>query len=129
MRCLLVKCAGPCRMRYHQCRRSAPGTRLPADEITGLKLSPAIRVLIEMPCEMGKGRTVALRPMQAADCLNLSRPFVVGFIKAGVLPVRVVDNQRRVPLPDAATCKADGNAKCKAAPEKLADVNEEFVLR
>ena len=72
--------------------------------------------------EMGKGRTVALRPMQAADFLNVSRPFVMGFIEAGVLPVSVVGNQRRVPLPDALTCKADGKAKHKAALE-------EFVLR
>ncbi len=36
----------------------------------------------------------------AADPLNVSRPYVVGMIEKDTLPVRMVGNQRRLPLKD-----------------------------
>ena len=40
-----------------------------------------------------------------------SRPFVVGLINKGLLPVRMVGNQRRLPLRDVLAYKADNRAR------------------
>ncbi len=98
--------------------------------------APAVRLLVELLREMGKGRAVALLPMeielttqQAADLLNVSRPFVVGLIESGVLPARMVGNQRRVPLADVLAYKSDNKARRKAALDELTELDEEFGLR
>lgn len=96
----------------------------------------AVRLLVEMLRELGKGRAVTLLPMelelttqQAADLLNVSRPFVVGLIEKGTLPARMVGNQRRVPLNDVLAYKADNKARRKAALDDLTELDEEYGLR
>lgn len=98
--------------------------------------APAVRLLVELLREMGQGRAVALLPMeielttqQAADLLNVSRPFVVGLVESGILPARMVGNQRRVPLADVLAYKADNKAQRKAALDELTELDEEYGLR
>jgi excisionase family DNA binding protein len=108
-----------------------------AGAITALDLpATATRLLVEVLREMGEGRAVALLPMeielttqQAADLLNMSRPFVVGLIESGVLPARMVGNQRRVPLQDVLAYKADNKARRKTALDELTDLDEQSGLR
>ena len=108
-----------------------------AGAITALDLpATATRLLVEALREMGEGRAVALLPMeielttqQAADLLNMSRPFVVGLIESGVLPARMVGNQRRVPLQDVLAYKADNKARRKTALDELTDLDEQSGLR
>lgn len=105
--------------------------------ITAIDLpEPAIRLLIEMLREMGEGRAVALLPMEAelttqqtADLLNVSRPYVVGLIDSGVLPARLVGNQRRLPLRDVLAYKADNKAKRTAVLDELTALDEDYGLR
>lgn len=108
-----------------------------AGATTALDLpASAVRLLVELLREMGQGRAVALLPMeielttqQAADLLNVSRPFVVGLVESGALPARMVGNQRRVPLADVLAYKADNKARRKAALDELTELDEEYGLR
>ena len=67
--------------------------------------SAAAKLLLQLLDEMGKGHAITVVPtdaeittQQAADLLNVSRPYVIGLIEKGDLPVRMVGNQRRMPL-------------------------------
>ena len=67
----------------------------------------AVRVLAEALAAIAAGREVAVVPMdrmlttqQAADVLEVSRPFLVGLLEKGELPFRRVGTHRRVRLAD-----------------------------
>jgi excisionase family DNA binding protein len=96
----------------------------------------AARLLRDMLKEMGAGNAVTLVPVeaeittqQAADLLNVSRPYVVGLIDKGVLPARLVGNQRRLPLKDVLVYKAEEHAKRLDALEELSALDQELGLR
>jgi excisionase family DNA binding protein len=120
---------------------AAKGVRLQVAEagreITTLDLPPAAaRLLVQMLKEMGAGNAVTLVPIeaeittqQAADLLNVSRPYVVGLIDKGVLPTRMVGNQRRVPLRDVLAYKAETRAKALAALEEISAIDQQLGLR
>ncbi len=106
-------------------------------EATVLDLPPvAARLLIDMLSEMGAGRAVTLVPaeaevttQQAADLLNVSRPYVVSLIGKGVLPVRMVGNQRRIPLKELLAHQAETTAKALDALEEISAIDQELGLR
>jgi excisionase family DNA binding protein len=96
----------------------------------------AATLLREMLKEMSAGNAVTLvsveselTTQQAADLLNVSRPYVVGLIEKGVLPVRMVGNQRRLPLKDVLVYKAETHAKALEALEEISAIDQELGLR
>jgi len=106
-------------------------------EVTILDLpSAAAGPLLAILKAMGEGRPVAvhaadaeLTTQQAADMLNVSRPYLVGMIDNGILPARMVGNQRRLPLRDVLAYKRDTQAKRRAALDELAKSDQELGLR
>jgi excisionase family DNA binding protein len=95
-----------------------------------------VRLLGEMLKEMGAGNAVAVVPVeaevstqQAADLLNVSRPYVVGLIDKGVLPARMVGTQRRLPLKDVLIYQAEQHAKRLEALAELSALDQELGLR
>lgn len=69
---------------------------------------PAVRLLLDVLQEMGKGHGVTLTPVQrdlttqqAADFLRVSRPYLIEeLLEKGVIPYRKVGNRRRVRTED-----------------------------
>lgn len=74
--------------------------------------SAALHVLLEALAQMAQGRAIAplgryanaalpiedeLTTQQAADLLNVSRPYLIRLLEAGTLPFRKVGTHRRIP--------------------------------
>ena len=69
--------------------------------------APAVSLLCEILAELANGRVVTvaaphseLTSQQAADLLNVSRPYLVGLLEKRSIPFRRVGNRRRVRLTD-----------------------------
>ncbi len=101
-----------------------------------LELPPvAIDLLLEILKQTADGNAVSLTPVkpelttqQAADILNVSRPFVVGLIEKGTLPARMVGTHRRLLLSDVLTYKAETKAKSLAALREMVALSQEMGL-
>jgi excisionase family DNA binding protein len=106
------------------------------DDMPPLELPPvAAELLIEI-LKQTDGNAVTLTPVkpeittqEAADLLNVSRPFVIGLIEKGRLPVRMVGNHRRLPLSDVLAYKAETKANAYAALQEIASLDQELGLR
>lgn len=89
-------------------------------------------LLLEILEDMAAGSSVAvlrkdaeLTTQQAADVLNVSRPFLVGLLGQGTLPFRKVGTHRRVRIDDVLRYKNEiGAARRRALDELVADAQE-----
>jgi excisionase family DNA binding protein len=105
-------------------------------ELTTFDLPPSVvRLLVDILKETAAGHAVSVVPLeaeittqQAADLLNVSRPYLVSMIEKGTLPARMVGNQRRLPLKDVLTYKADNRAKRREALRELVALDQELGL-
>jgi excisionase family DNA binding protein len=99
-----------------------------AGKETALDLPPLVtEMLRDILKTIAAGKAVSLVPVeaeittqQAATILNVSRPYLVGMVEKGLLPARMVGNQRRLPLQDVLAYKADNRAKRREALAELA---------
>jgi len=107
---------------------------LVGDEATEAVAVPAsvLRILLQVLREMSEGRTVTLMPsqaelttQQAADLLNVSRPYLVKLLDEGKLPCRTVGKYRRVRFDDLAAFKRkDDEARLKVLEQLTAEAQE-----
>jgi excisionase family DNA binding protein len=101
-----------------------------------LDLPPIVtRLLMDILKETAAGNAVSLVPFeaeittqQAAAILNVSRPYLVGMIDKGLLPSRMVGNQRRLPLQDVLAYKAANRAKRRKVLDELVAYDQELGL-
>ncbi|WP_165228118.1 helix-turn-helix domain-containing protein [Aquisphaera insulae] len=101
-----------------------------------LTLPPsAERALLQVLEEMGRGRAVTvtsvaaeLSTQQAADILNVSRPYVVKLVDEGTLPARKVGPHRRLLLGDVVAYKDSMYARQVKAMEELVALTEDLGL-
>jgi excisionase family DNA binding protein len=106
------------RVRIEQPDQSEEAITIPA---------AAIKLLAEILTEMGQGNAVTLVAVeaelttkQAADLLNVSRPFLVEQLEQGKIPFRKVGTHRRILFQDLMAYKRTMNEQRLKALEELA---------
>jgi excisionase family DNA binding protein len=110
--------------------------RVQVDDATVLSMPPIVsRLLMNLLAETAAGRAVTLVPIeaevttqQAAELLNVSRPFVVGMIDKGLLPSRMVGNHRRLPLNEVLAYKTRNRAKRRESLREMAALDQELGI-
>lgn len=95
----------------------------------------ALRLFIDVLTHLGQGRAVTLVPQraelttqEAADYLNVSRPYVVGLIESNRLPARKVGTHRRVAFEDLIRFDEQDQATRRTALDELARIDRELGL-
>jgi excisionase family DNA binding protein len=96
---------------------------------------PAFLMLTDMLREMGKGNGMALIPVhaevttqQAADLLNVSRPFLIEQLEKGAIPFRKVGSHRRIFFRDVMAYKQRMDRNRLKALGELSSIDQELDL-
>ena len=114
--------------------RNAPRTLVVSPEGLGEEKSLSVRVpveafelFVEILGQMANGNAVTIVPVhaelttqEAADILNVSRPFLIKLIDEGKLPFRLVGTHRRIKMADLVMYKEADLAARKTAVDELA---------
>ena len=84
---------------------------------------------------MAKGKTISLissdselSTPQAADMLNVSRSHIMKLLEAGVIPLKMVGNRRRIPLQVLLTYEMEQRLVRKSSLEFLAKQAQDLDL-
>ncbi|MEO8341329.1 MAG: helix-turn-helix domain-containing protein [Nitrospirota bacterium] len=91
----------------------------------------AIRLLLDLLTEMAAGNAVTLIPVhaqlttqQAADVLNVSRPFLVSLLEDGKIPHLKVGTHRRILFEDLMRYKKEIDKERRKALDELVKQSE-----
>src|SRR4051794_28044067 len=76
----------------------------------------------------GQPLPTEMTPSQAAEYLDVSRPFVIKLIKKGVLPCRMVGTHRRIPSPALVDYKKKMFVRAKEALDEMTRIAEEHRM-
>ncbi len=120
--------------RGKQCLRVRIQAEDQPEETIAIPL-PAIRLLADILSEMARGNTVTLIPIhaelttqQAADLLNVSRPFLIELLEEGAIPFRKVGTHRRILFKDLMAYKQDKLRDSLKALDELAAQAQELGM-
>ena len=98
-------------------------------------LTPALSALLmELLRLIGRGDAVTLVPVsqmlttqQAADILNVSRPFLIGLLEKGDIPHDLVGRHRRIRAEDLFAYKKSRDERRNAALADIAELDGELI--
>lgn len=127
--------SGPRLSRLVRRRRQSLRVRVePDEEAISLPMS-ALRVLADILGQMARGNAVTVIPttaelstQQAADLLNVSRPFLIELLEKGAIPFRKVGTHRRVRFCDLMTYKDSVDQNRRRALEELGALDQQHGL-
>lgn len=110
--------------------RASDGTLKVAD----VKLSaPLVNLIADLFSIIARGETVTLAPLsrqlttqEAADLLNVSRPYLIKLIGAGTLACEMVGTHRRLALGDVLAYKAERSEGRRAALQEMQEIAEDL---
>ncbi len=95
----------------------------------------ALRMLVDILANMAEGNAMSLVPIhaelttqQAADFLNVSRPYLVGLVERGELAHHKVGTHRRIYFRDLLDYRKQRLAASKAALAEMAARDQELGL-
>lgn len=84
---------------------------------------------------MARGHGITLFPRlaevttaEAADILNVSRPYVIKLLEEGEMAYRMVGSHRRIPLKDILDYKHDSDKRMDEAMDELVALSQELGL-
>lgn len=107
---------------------------VPGQTATAIELPAALVTLLRsILTEFVRGNAVTALPVtaelttrQAADLLNVSRPYLIGLLEQGRIPFRRVGTHRRVNLADLMKYKTEGAARRSVILDELVELGQEF---
>jgi excisionase family DNA binding protein len=95
----------------------------------------AFKLFIDVLDELAKGNAVTVAPVhtelttqQAAELLNVSRPYLIRLLEANQIPYRKVGSHRRIRLVDVLEYQKLDEAKRRDAQRELTRQAEELGL-
>lgn len=95
----------------------------------------ALKAFTDMLAAMAAGDSVSIIPVhaelstkEAADLLNVSRPFLIGLLKSGEIPFRKVGTHRRVRFSDLMAFKSKSDRDRAEALDELARIAQEHNM-
>jgi len=109
------------------------------DEVTSepveITLTPGVsRLLMELLRHIGKGDAVTLVPIsqmlttqQAADILNVSRPYLITLLERGDIAFELVGRHRRIKAEDLFAYKRERDTKRSDALAALGEIDGELL--
>jgi excisionase family DNA binding protein len=97
--------------------------------------SAAYRLLVDVLNQMAQGNSVSLVPIhaelttqEAADLLNVSRPFLIKQIDQGEVPYHKVGKHRRIKFNDLMVYKERVDQEASDALDEIVAISEELGL-
>jgi excisionase family DNA binding protein len=120
-------------------KRLAPLIRVqPEGDDEGVSVTvprEAFELLLEVLGQMANGNAVTIVPVhaelttqQAADILNVSRPFLIGLLEQGEIPYRLVGMHRRIKFADLMAFKDADDKRRQGALDELTEEAQRLDL-
>jgi excisionase family DNA binding protein len=108
--------------------------RVMSDGERTVELPPAVgRIVMELLMHISRGEAVTFVPFgaelttqQAADMLNVSRPFLIKLLEGGQLPFHMVGSHRRISAPDLMAYRRQRETRQKEALKELARLGQQI---
>ncbi|MEO7996526.1 MAG: helix-turn-helix domain-containing protein [Gemmatimonadaceae bacterium] len=114
---------------------AGPTVRVRAGDEDAIVPKEAFELLLEVLAQMANGNAVTIVPVQAefttqqaADFLNVSRPFLIELLEARALPHRKVGSHRRVRFEDLLRYKQADDEKRQRVLDQLAAQAQELGM-
>jgi excisionase family DNA binding protein len=95
----------------------------------------AAALLASVMATLEAGQGVALVPsdaqlttQQAADMINVSRPYLIGLLESGKIPFTKVGRHRRISFTDLRDYKRHSDQQARAAADEMTELGQELGL-